>query len=62
MSPFQSKAQMKAAFSGGLGSEMQSKAKEFADATPDISALPEHKKKKHPPKYGAALLKKFTEK
>ena len=61
MSPFQSKAQMEAAFSGGLGSEMQSKAKEFADATPDLSALPKHKKK-HPPKYGAALLKKFTEK
>lgn len=43
--PFKSKAQMKAAFSGALGSEMKSKAKEWADETPNIKSLPEHKKK-----------------
>lgn len=41
--PFQSKAQMKAAFSGGLGPEMQSKADEWAHETPNIKSLPEHK-------------------
>ena len=40
--PFKSKKQMRAAFGGYLGSEMKSKAKEFADATPDIKSLPEH--------------------
>ena len=44
--PFESKAQMKAAFGGHLGPEMKRKAKEFARATPDISSLPEHKKGK----------------
>jgi hypothetical protein len=44
--PFQSKAQMKAAFSGGLGKEMQSKAKGWANETPNIKGLPQHKKKK----------------
>ncbi len=40
--PFKSKAQERAAFGGYLGPEMKSKAKEFADATPDQSKLPEH--------------------
>ncbi len=43
--PFRSKAQQRAAFGGYLGKEMQSKAKEWADETPNIKALPEHKKK-----------------
>ena len=49
--PFLSKAQEKAAFGGYLGAEMKAKAPEFAKATPDISALPEHvaKKKKSGP-------------
>ena len=41
--PFKSKAQMKAAFGGYLGSEMKSKAKEWASKTPDIKKLPEKK-------------------
>lgn len=47
--PFQSKSQMRAAFSGVLGKEMKSKAKEFAHATPDIAALPGHVKKRKKP-------------
>lgn len=43
--PFESKAQMRAAFGGYLGTEMKKKAKEFAKATPDIGSLPDHKKK-----------------
>ncbi len=42
--PFKSKAQMKAAFGGYLGSEMKSKAKEWADETPNIKSLPKKKK------------------
>lgn len=38
--PFKSKAQMGAAFSGTLGSEMQSKAKAWAHETPNIKSLP----------------------
>lgn len=46
--PFQSKAQMRAAFAGYLGEEMQSKAEQWAHETPNIKKLPEHKsKKKH---------------
>lgn len=44
MSPFRSKAQMKAAFGGYLGSEMKSKAKQWADETPNIKSLPKKKK------------------
>lgn len=44
--PFQSKAQMRAAFGGYLGPEMKGKAKEWADETPNPSKLPAHKKKK----------------
>lgn len=40
--PFKSKAQMRAAFGGYLGSEMKAKAEEFAHATPNPSALPQH--------------------
>lgn len=49
--PFESKAQARAAFGGYLGSEMKAKAKEFAQATPNLKNLPEHvgKKKKRPP-------------
>ena len=42
--PFQSKAQMRAAFGGYLGKEMKSKAKGWASETPNISKLPAHKK------------------
>lgn len=46
MSPFRSKAQMKAAFSGGLGKEMKNKAKQWAAETPNQKSLPEKKPKK----------------
>jgi len=46
--PFKSKAQMRAAFGGYLGDEMKSKAKSWADETPNISKLPAHKKSKAP--------------
>lgn len=49
--PFQSKAQMQAAFAGGLGPEMQAKAEEFARATPNLKALPEHVGKKKTRQY-----------
>jgi hypothetical protein len=42
--PFTSKAQARAAFSGALGPEMKGKAKQWADETPDMKALPEHVK------------------
>lgn len=41
--PFKSRAQMKAAFSGALGSEMKKKARQWAHETPNIKGLPEHK-------------------
>lgn len=47
--PFKSRAQMKAAFGGYLGSEMKEKARKWAEETPNIKKLPEHvnsKKKK----------------
>ena len=44
MSPFKSKAQERAAFSGALGPEMKSKAKEWAAMT-DQKSIPEHVKK-----------------
>lgn len=40
--PFKSKSQMRAAFSGFLGSEMKRKAKQWADETPNIKELPNH--------------------
>lgn len=43
--PFQSKAQMKGAFSGALGPEMKAKAQGWADETPDPKGLPAHKAK-----------------
>lgn len=43
--PFASKSQMRAAFGGYLGKEMQGKAKQWADETPDPSKLPSHVKK-----------------
>jgi hypothetical protein len=45
MSPFRSKSQMKAAFSGYLGSKMKRKAHQWADETPNIGSLPEHVKR-----------------
>jgi len=45
MSPFRSKAQMRGAFSGALGPEMKAKARQWAEETPNIKKLPEHKKK-----------------
>jgi hypothetical protein len=39
--PFKSKAQMRAAFAGGLGPEMQAKAPEFARNTDNINQLPQ---------------------
>jgi hypothetical protein len=44
--PFKSRAQMKAAFSGGLGAEMKKRATLWAKETPDIKQLPEHVKAK----------------
>ena len=38
--PFKSKKQMKAAFGGHMGKKMQTKAKEWADETPNIKELP----------------------
>ena len=43
--PFQSKSQMRGAFSGAFGPEMKSKAKSWADETPNIKKLPEKKTK-----------------
>ena len=43
--PFQSKAQMRAAFGGYLGPEMQAKAETWAHETRDVKHLPLHKKK-----------------
>ena len=43
--PFQSKAQMRAAFSGALGPEMKAKAKQWASETPNPKSLPQHKAK-----------------
>ncbi len=40
--PFKSSAQMRGAFGGYLGPEMESKASEFAHATPNIKNLPAH--------------------
>ena len=40
--PFQSKAQMGAAFGGYLGSEMKSKASQWARETPSLKNLPMH--------------------
>lgn len=40
--PFKSSSQMKAAFAGGLGPEMQAKADTWAHETPSISSLPVH--------------------
>lgn len=45
MPPFESKAQMAAAFGGYLGKEMKDKAKQWVDETPNPKSLPEHKKK-----------------
>lgn len=45
--PFKSKAQERAAFSGGLGSEMKSKAKQWANET-DQSSLPDKAKSRKP--------------
>jgi hypothetical protein len=42
MSPFRSKAQQRAAFSGALGPKMKKKAKLWAEHTPNIEDLPEH--------------------
>jgi len=49
MSPFKSKAQMKKAFSGGMGEEMRKKAQQWADETSDIDKLPERIRKKKTP-------------
>lgn len=46
--PFESKAQMGAAFGGYLGPEMKKKAKQWAGETPDISKLPVHKNSEIP--------------
>jgi hypothetical protein len=49
--PFKSKAQMRAAFGGYLGPEMKSKAKDWADETPNIKNLPKKVNKEHPGKH-----------
>lgn len=43
--PFASKSQMRAAFGGYLGKEMKAKAEGWAHETPNITKLPDHKKK-----------------
>jgi hypothetical protein len=43
--PFKSKAQMRAAFSGALGTKMKKKAKQWASETKNIKRLPSHVKK-----------------
>jgi hypothetical protein len=55
--PFKSQAQMRAAFAGGLGPEMQAKAHEWARETPDIKHLPRKIGKAHHVK--AALVKRL---
>lgn len=40
--PFRSLSQMRAAFAGGLGPEMQARAKTWAHETPNIKGLPTH--------------------
>lgn len=56
--PFKSKAQMRAAFSGALGSEMKAKAKLWASETPSIKTLPNKVGKKSMKKrYGIRNLK-----
>jgi len=44
--PFKSLAQMRAAFSGALGSEMKHKAPQWAAETPNLKDLAEHVRKK----------------
>jgi hypothetical protein len=44
--PYKSLAQMRGAFSGALGPSMKARAQEWADATSNISQLPEHVEKK----------------
>ena len=46
MSPFRSKAQSRAAYSGALGSEMKKKAPRWAHETPHMADLPERSGKK----------------
>jgi hypothetical protein len=46
--PFKSQNQMKAAFAGGLGPEMKSKAKQWASETPNIKKLPKRAKAPNP--------------
>ena len=43
--PFKSQAQMRAAFGGYLGPEMQAKASTWAHETPNLKALPKHVEK-----------------
>lgn len=43
--PFKSKAQMRAAFAGALGKEMQRKAPDWAKETPNPKQLPQHVKR-----------------
>ena len=45
--PFKSRSQMKAAFGGYLGSEMKSKANQWAKETPNIKSLPNKVTKKN---------------
>jgi hypothetical protein len=59
--PFKSKAQMRAAFGGYLGKKMQGRAKKWADETPNIEDLPEHKKKLSS-KMRMAVAKKYLAK
>ena len=40
--PFSSKSQMRGAFSGALGPEMQAKAPSWAHETPNLKNLPVH--------------------
>ncbi len=54
--PFKSKAQMRAAFGGYLGSDMKKKAKQWAKETPNIKKLPTHMRRQSKGKRDISLI------
>ncbi len=59
--PFKSRKQVRAAFGGFLGPEMQAKAHEFAAATPGgVTALPERVKGSGSTRFHLSQAKKDT--
>lgn len=55
--PFKSQAQMRGAFAGALGPEMQAKAPQWAAETSDPKALPMHIRKQQPRRRTALIDK-----